>query len=112
MAKIQAMPADELKHIGMQDISLDDHAYIMATLPSNLDYKVPIIGFISHLDTSPDYTATDVKPQIHKNYDGKDIILNKDKNIVLSPSYFEDLLQGMAILDRCWSLLWTLLVLP
>ena len=104
--------ADELKHIGMQDISLDDHAYIMATLPSNLDHKVPTIGFISHFDTSPDYTATDVKPQIHKNYDGKDIILNKDKNIVLSPSYFEDLLQGMAILDRCWSLLWTLLVLP
>jgi len=85
--------ADELKHIGMQDISLDDHAYIMATLPSNIDHKVPTIGFISHFDTSPDYTATDVKPQIHKNYDGKDIILNKDENIVLSPSYFEDLLQ-------------------
>ena len=58
--------ADELKQIGMQDISLDDHAYIMATLPSNLDHKVPTIGFISHFDTSPDYTATDVKPQIHK----------------------------------------------
>jgi tripeptide aminopeptidase len=85
--------ADELKQIGMQDISLDDHAYIMATLPSNLDHKVPTIGFISHFDTSPDYTATDVKPQIHKNYDGNDIILNKDENIVLSPSYFEDLLQ-------------------
>ena len=85
--------ADELKQIGMQDISLDDHAYIMATLPSNLDHKVPTIGFISHFDTSPDYTATDVKPQIHKNYDGKDIILNKEQNIVLSPSYFEDLTQ-------------------
>ncbi len=84
--------ADELKRIGMQDISLDENAYIMASLPSNVDHKVPTIGFISHFDTSPDYTATDVKPQIHNNYDGKDIILNKEENIVLSPSYFEDLL--------------------
>ena len=84
--------ADELKRIGMQDVSLDDNAYIMASLPSNIDRKVPVVGFISHFDTSPDYTATDVKPQIHKNYDGKDIVLNKEQNIVLSPSYFEDLL--------------------
>ena len=84
--------ADELKRIGMQDISLDENAYIMASLPSNVDHKVPTIGFISHFDTSPDYTATDVKPQIHHNYDGKDIVLNKEENIVLSPSYFEDLL--------------------
>ena len=83
---------DELKRIGMQDISLDENAYIMATLPSNIEHKVPTIGFISHFDTSPDYTATDVKPQIHKNYDGLDIVLNKEENIVLSPSYFEDLL--------------------
>ncbi len=83
---------DELKRIGMQDISLDENAYIMATLPSNIEHKVPTIGFISHFDTSPDYTATDVKPQIHKNYDGQDIVLNKEENIVLSPSYFEDLL--------------------
>jgi len=83
---------DELKRIGMQDISLDENAYIMASLPSNIQHKVPTIGFISHFDTSPDYTATDVRPQIHENYDGKDIVLNKEENIVLSPSYFEDLL--------------------
>ena len=71
---------DELKRIGMQDVSLDDNAYIMASLPSNIDRKVPVIGFISHFDTSPDYTATNVKPQIHKNYDGKDIVLNKEQN--------------------------------
>ena len=83
---------EELKGIGLQDISIDDHAYIMATLPSNVAHKVPVIGFISHFDTSPDYTATNVKPQIHENYDGGDIILNKDQDIVLSPSYFDDLL--------------------
>lgn len=83
---------DELKSIGMQDISLDENCYIMATLPSNLDYKVPTIGFVAHIDTSPDFSGTDVNPQIHENYDGKDILLNEEKNIVLSPDYFEDLL--------------------
>ena len=83
---------EELKGIGLHDVSIDNHAYIMATLPSNVEHKVPVIGFISHFDTSPDYTATNVKPQIHENYDGKDIVLNKDQDIVLSPSYFDDLL--------------------
>ncbi len=83
---------EELKRIGLQDVSIDKHAYIMATLPSNVEHKVPVIGFISHFDTSPDYTATNVKPQIHENYDGEDIVLNKEENIVLSPSYFDDLL--------------------
>ena len=83
----------ELEQIGLQDISIDDNAYIMATLPSNVDKKVPVIGFISHFDTTPDFTGTDVKPQIIEEYDGKDIILNKERNIILSPDYFEDLLQ-------------------
>ncbi len=83
---------EELKEIGMQDVSIDKHAYVMATLPSNVDFKVPTIGFIAHIDTSPDYSGTNVKAQIHKNYDGKDIILNAKENIVLSPDYFEDLL--------------------
>jgi tripeptide aminopeptidase len=83
----------ELKQIGMQDVELDKNCYIMATLPSNIDYKVPTIGFISHIDTSPDFTGKNVKPQIVENYDGKDIVLNADKNIVLSPDYFDDLLQ-------------------
>ena len=83
---------DDLKSIGVQDITLDGNCYIMATLPSNVSYQVPTIGFIAHIDTSPDYTGTNVNPQIHHNYDGKDIILNKAENIILSPDYFEDLL--------------------
>ena len=83
---------DELKEIGMDDVTLDDNCYIMATLPSNVDYKVPTIGFVAHIDTSPDYTGTNVKPQFHPNYNGEDIVLNKEENIVLSPSYFDDLL--------------------
>jgi tripeptide aminopeptidase len=83
----------ELKEIGLSDVYLDNHCYLMATVPSNLDYEVPTIGFIAHMDTSPDFMGTGVKPQIHKNYDGKDILLNKTKNIVLSPDYFEDLLR-------------------
>ncbi|MBO0341690.1 MAG: peptidase T [Bacteroidota bacterium] len=81
----------ELHQIGMQEVSIDENAYIMATLPSNMDKKVPTIGFVSHFDTSPDFSGRNVKPQIIENYDGKDIVLNKLKNIVLSPDYFEDL---------------------
>jgi len=83
---------DELKRIGMEDVTIDEHAYIMATLPSNVDHDVPVIGFISHFDTSPDFTGANVNPQIVENYDGGDIVLNKEQNIVLSPSEFEDLL--------------------
>lgn len=83
---------EELKHIGLQDVTIDENAYIMATLPSNVPHEVPTIGFISHFDTTPDFTGKDVKPQIIENYDGKDIVLNKAQNIILSPSYFEDLL--------------------
>lgn len=83
----------ELKEIGMDEVTLDDNCYIMATLPSNINYKVPTIGFVSHIDTSPDFTGANVQPQIHENYDGKDILLNKAEGIVLSPDYFEDLLQ-------------------
>lgn len=82
----------ELKEIGLSEIDIDDNAYIMATLPSNIDREVPTIGFISHFDTTPDFTGTNVNPQIVENYDGKDLVLNADKNIVLSPEYFEDLL--------------------
>ena len=83
---------DELKEIGMTDVTIDDNCYVMATLPSNVDFKVPTIGFIAHIDTSPDYSGTNVNPQFHPNYNGEDIILNAAENIVLSPSYFEDLL--------------------
>ncbi|MDG1393803.1 MAG: peptidase T [Flavobacteriaceae bacterium] len=83
---------EELKSIGMQEVSIDKNAYIMATLPSNVSHQVPTIGFVSHFDTSPDFTAAHVNPQIIENYDGSDIVLNKDENIILSPDYFEDLL--------------------
>ncbi len=83
---------DELKAIGMEDVTIDKHAYIMATLPSNVDHEVPTIGFISHFDTTPDFTGANVKPQIIENYDGKDIVLSKAENIILSPDYFDDLL--------------------
>lgn len=83
----------ELQEIGLSEIDLDKNCYIMATLPSNIDYKVPTIGFVAHIDTSPDFTGTNVKPQIVKNYQGNNILLNSEKNIVLSPEYFEDLLQ-------------------
>jgi tripeptide aminopeptidase len=83
---------EELKAIGMQDVMIDKYSYVMATLPSNVKEKVPTIGFVSHFDTTPDFTGANVNPQIVKNYDGGDIVLNKEKNIVLSPSYFKDLL--------------------
>lgn len=84
---------EELKTIGLTDVTIDDKAYIMATLPSNVDHEVPTIGFVSHFDTSPDFSGANVKPQIVENYDGKDIVLNAEKNIILSPDYFKDLLQ-------------------
>ena len=72
----------ELKAIGMQDVTIDEKAYIMATLPSNVTHEVPTIGFISHFDTTPDFTGANIKPQIISNYDGRDIVLNAEKNIV------------------------------
>ena len=83
---------EELKSIGLEDVTIDKNAYIMATLPSNVSHDVPTIGFVSHFDTSPDFTAKNVNPQIIENYDGSDIVLNKKENIILSPDYFEDLL--------------------
>ncbi|MCL2650652.1 MAG: peptidase T [Candidatus Azobacteroides sp.] len=82
----------ELKSMGLKDITLDEHAYLMATLPANTDKDLLVIGFIAHLDTSPDMSGENVQPQIIKNYDGKDIILCKEENIVLSPKDFPELL--------------------
>lgn len=83
---------DELKSIGMKEVTIDENAYIMATLPSNVEHEVPTIGFIAHFDTSPDFTGTHVNPRIIEHYDGKDIVLNAEEDIILSPDYFEDLL--------------------
>ncbi|MFV0418966.1 MAG: peptidase T [Dysgonomonas sp.] len=82
----------ELREMGLEDITLDDNAYLMATLPANTDKKTPTIGFIAHLDTSPDLTGKNVNPRIVQNYDGKDIILNKEANIILSPKGFPEIL--------------------
>lgn len=79
----------ELEAMGLEDITLDEKAYLMATLPANTDKQVPTIGFIAHLDTSPDLTGKDVNPRIVSNYDGGDIQLNKD--VVLSPSMFPEM---------------------
>jgi tripeptide aminopeptidase len=82
----------ELKAIGMQEVTMDKKGYIMATLPSNVAHETPTIGFISHYDTTPDFTGANVKPKITKNYKGGDIVLNSRKKIVLSPKYFPELL--------------------
>lgn len=83
---------DELKRLGLQDISLDENGYLMATLPGNVDGKVPTIGFIAHLDTSPEMSGRHVRPRIVEKYDGSVITLNADKGIELSPAQFPELL--------------------
>ncbi|MTK54483.1 peptidase T [Paludibacter sp.] len=85
--------ADELKNIGLIDVSVSEYGYVMGTLPSNTDLAVPTIGFIAHMDTSPDMTGKHPKPRIVKQYDGSDIVLDKEENIVLAPSEFPELLQ-------------------
>src|SRR5699024_5659976 len=84
---------DELKNMGMEEVSIDENAYVMATLPATADYEIPVIGFVSHIDTSPDFSGTNVNPRIIENYDGKDILLNEEQDIVLSPDYFPELQQ-------------------
>jgi tripeptide aminopeptidase len=82
---------DELHEIGMADVTMDKNGYVMATLPANSDKKVPTIGFMSHVDTATDFTGEGVQPQIVEDYDGTDIVLNKDKGVVLSPKTFPEL---------------------
>ncbi|MDR0733403.1 MAG: peptidase T [Dysgonamonadaceae bacterium] len=81
----------EAEALGLTEISLDEQAYLMATLPANTDKKLPAIGFIAHLDTSPDMSGANVKPKIIEHYDGKNIVLNETENIVLSPEMFPEL---------------------
>lgn len=84
---------EELEEIGMEEIELDENGYLYATLPSNIDKEVPTIGFIAHMDTSPDYSGLNVRPRIVKNYDGTDIVLCADEGIVTSPTQFPELLK-------------------
>lgn len=83
--------AKELKELGLKNANVDEYGYVMAELPANTDKKIPTIGFIAHMDTSPEMPGNDVKPQIVENYDGGDIILNKEKNIVLSPKEYPEI---------------------
>ncbi|WP_409272640.1 peptidase T [Neobacillus sp. SCS-31] len=85
------MLVDELKEIGMEEVSMDENGYVMATLPANTDKDVPTIGFLAHLDTATDFTGKGVNPQIVENYDGKDIVLNKGLNVIMKTSDFPQL---------------------
>ena len=84
---------EELKSIGLQEVELDKNGYIMATLPANTDKQIPTIGFVAHMDTSPDMTAKHVQPRIVANYDGNDILLNDEKLIVLETEKYPEILQ-------------------
>lgn len=83
---------DELESIGLADVVLDEYGYVYATLPANTDKPIPTIGFIAHMDTAPDASGKNVKPRIVENYDGKDIVLNEKENIVLTTSYYPEIL--------------------
>lgn len=83
---------DVVTEMGLSDITLDDNGYLMATLEANTDKKLPVVGFIAHLDTSPDMSGRHVNPRIVKSYDGSDIVLNQEEAIVLSPTEFPELM--------------------
>ncbi len=83
---------EELESLGLEDITLDEHGYLFATLPANIDKPLPTIGFIAHMDTSPDMSGKDVSPRVVQNYDGSDIVLCEEENVVLSPEQFPELL--------------------
>ncbi|HLS09060.1 peptidase T [Lentibacillus sp.] len=82
---------DELKQIGMADVSIDDNGYVMATLPANTEKDIPTIGFLAHVDTATDFTGKNVNPQIVENFDGSDLTLNEAKGVVLSAKDFPEL---------------------
>ena len=82
----------ELEDLGLKDITLDDNGYLFATLPSNVNRPIPVVGFIAHMDTSPDMSGENVRPRIVEKYDGTDIVLSAEDNIVLSPADFPELL--------------------
>lgn len=81
----------ELQELGVKDAAIDEHGYVMGTVPGNIDKKVPVLGFLAHVDTAPDMCGKDVKPRFIENYDGSEIILNKELNVTLSPTEFPEL---------------------
>ena len=85
--------ASELREIGLTEVVRDEFGYVTATLPSNLHYSSPVVGFIAHIDTSPDFSGENVNPQLVLNYQGQDLVLDEEQKIVLSPSDFPELLK-------------------
>ena len=83
----------ELRELGMSEVELDQYGYVTATLPANIDHDCPVVGFIAHMDTSPDASGENVKARVIENYNGKDIVLNEAENIILSPDVFPALLK-------------------
>lgn len=84
---------EEMKSIGLEDVSMDEHSYVYGFIPSNIEKEVPTIGFIAHFDSSPDFNGKNVNPQVWENYDGDDLVLNKETGFTLSPNKFESLKQ-------------------
>jgi tripeptide aminopeptidase len=82
---------EELKSFGIADAAIDEYGYIMATLPANIEKDIPVIGFLAHMDTSPDMPGENVNPQFIKNYDGSDVVINKEKGLILSTKEFPEL---------------------
>ena len=83
---------EELKNLGLNDIFLDENGYLLATLPANTAEKLPVIGLIAHMDTSSDASGANVRPQLHASYQGDNIVLNGEEDILLSPKMFPELL--------------------
>ena len=82
----------ELEEIGLEEVELDEHGYLYATLPANVDGDIPTIGFIAHMDTSPDCSGANVRPRIVQNYDGTDLVLDAEAGIVTTTKKFPELL--------------------
>ena len=90
----------ELESLGLEDITLDENGYLFATLPANTDKELPVIGFIAHMDTSPDMSGKNVTPRIVEKYDGSDIVLCAEENIVLSPAQFAEIVSAVVYLQE------------
>lgn len=82
----------EMKEMGLKDVSCDENGYVFGTIPATIEnYQGPVLGFIAHMDTAPASSGANICPRIIENYDGKEIVLNQEKNILMSPSEFENL---------------------
>ncbi len=91
--KLANLLADELKTLGLKDVSVDKHAYVMGRLPARKAGDLPVTGLLAHMDTSPDMSGQNIRPLIHENYDGKDLILNKEKGLIMKPDDFPALMK-------------------